>query len=94
MTIPGLDLTPLAFTVSGLLFTRALYQDQLFDLIPVARDVVIENLSDAVIVLDSSRRILDMNAAARRMAGNPGTWVGQPVEVVGADAATSCGSTR
>jgi signal transduction histidine kinase len=78
-TIPGLDLTPLAFTVSGLLFTRALYQDQLFDLIPVARDVVIENLSDAVIVLDSSRRILDMNAAARRMAGNPGTWVGQPV---------------
>ena len=76
-TIPGLDLTPLAFTVSGLLFTRALYQDQLFDLIPVARDVVIENLSDAVIVVDSSRRILDMNAAARRMAGNPAEWVGQ-----------------
>ena len=79
LTVPGLDLTPLAFTVSGLLFTRALYRNQLFDLIPVARDVVVETLSDAVIVLDSSRRILDMNAAARRMAGDPHSWVGQPV---------------
>lgn len=79
LTIPGLDPTPLAFTVSGLLFTRALYRNQLFDLIPVARDVVVETLSDAVIVLDSSRRILDMNAAARTMAGNPSAWVGQPV---------------
>ena len=79
LTIPGLDPTPLAFTVSGLLFTRALYRNQLLDLIPVARDVVVETLSDAVIVLDSSRRILDMNAAARRMAGDPPAWVGQPV---------------
>ena len=78
-TIPGLDPTPLAFTVSGLLFTRALYRNQLFDLIPVARDVVVETLTDVVIVLDSSRRILDMNAAARAMAGEPSAWVGQPV---------------
>jgi len=79
LTVPGLDLTPLAFTVSGLLFTRALYRNRLFDLIPVARDVVVETLSDAVIVLDSSRRILDMNSAARKMAGDPHVWVGQPV---------------
>jgi len=81
LIVPGIDPTPLAFTVSGLLFTRALYRNSLFDLIPVARDVVVENLSDAVIVLDSSRRILDMNAAARKMAGDPAAWVGQPVTV-------------
>jgi signal transduction histidine kinase len=75
-TIPGLDFTPLAFTVSGLLFAQAIYQEQLFDLIPVARDVVIENLSDAVIVVDGARRVLDMNASARRMAGHPAVWVG------------------
>jgi len=79
ITVPGLDLTPVAFVVSGLLFVRALYRDHLFDLVPVARDTVIESLSDAVIVLDGSRRILDMNAAARRLAGDPDAWVGRPV---------------
>jgi signal transduction histidine kinase len=79
VTVPGFDLTPLSFVVSGLLFIRALYQNQLLDLIPVARDLVVESLSDAVIVLDASRRILDMNAAARRLAGNPQGWVGQPL---------------
>jgi signal transduction histidine kinase len=47
--------------------------------VPVARDAVVESLSDAVIVLDGSRRILDMNAAARTLAGDPGTWIGRPV---------------
>jgi signal transduction histidine kinase len=79
LTSPGLDLTPLSFVVSGLLFTRALSRNQLLDLIPVARDVVVESLSDAVIVLDASRRVLDMNAAARRLAGDPARWVGQPL---------------
>ena len=82
LTTPGFDPTPLTFAASGLLFTRALYRNRLFDLIPVARDVVVEALSDVVIVLDSSRRILDMNAAARTMAGNPSTWVGQPVTLL------------
>ncbi|MBM3817723.1 MAG: PAS domain-containing protein [Acidimicrobiia bacterium] len=79
LTVPGLDPTPIAFTVSGLLFIRALHRDRLFELIPVARDTVIEGLSDAVIVLDASRRVLDMNAAARAIAGHPAHWAGKPV---------------
>ncbi len=82
LTPAGLDATPLAFTVSALLFTSAFYRNHLLDLVPVAREVVVETLSDAVIVLDSSRRILDMNAAARTMAGNPPAWVGQPVKTL------------
>ena len=78
-TVPGLDPTPVAFTVSGLLFIRALHRDRLFELVPVARDTVIESLSDAVIVLDSSKRILDMNAAARAIAGHPPQWTGKPI---------------
>jgi signal transduction histidine kinase len=82
ITPPGLDLTPVAFAASGILFVSALYRDHLFDLVPVARDAVVESLSDAVIVLDESRRTLDMNAAARRLAGDPETWVGQPVDAL------------
>ena len=79
LTPAGLDMTPLAFVISALLFASAFYRNHLLDLVPVARDIVVETLSDAVVVLDSSRRILDMNAAARKMAGDPRGWVGQPV---------------
>ena len=79
-SIPGLDPTPLAFVCSSLLFTWALFRHHLFDLVPVAHDMVVDSLSDAMIVLDTSRRVLDMNAAARDLApatsrtGSAGRW--------------------
>lgn len=80
LVAPGFDLTPLAFAASTLLLTWAVYRNQLFDLVPVARDVLVDSLGDAVIVLDPSRRILDLNSAARFMAGHPERWLGEPVE--------------
>ena len=70
---PGIDATPLAFAVSSLLLAWGLFRSYLFDLIPVARDLVIDSLSDAMIVIDSSRRILDLNAAARELARRKAT---------------------
>jgi signal transduction histidine kinase len=72
--IEGLDITPLMFAASGALFTHALYRNHLFDLVPVARDQIVDSLADAVVVLDSSQRVLDLNAAARRLvaATRPG----------------------
>ena len=84
---PGLDVTPLTFTASNLLLAWALYRSNLFDLVPVARDVVVDSLDECAIVLDAERRILDMNAAAREMLAymppraDP-NWLGQPVEAV------------
>jgi signal transduction histidine kinase len=78
-SIPGLDPTPLAFVCSSLLFTWALFRHHLFDLVPVAHDMVVDSLSDAMIVLDTARRVLDMNAAARRLAGDVPDWLGRPV---------------
>lgn len=67
MAVPlgSLDPTPLAFTVSGLLVAWAIYRRNLFNVIPMARDQLVEGLSDAVIVLDDARRVVDLNAAAR-----------------------------
>jgi signal transduction histidine kinase len=81
-SLPGLDPTPLAFVTSSLLFTWALFRHHLFDLVPVAREMVVDSLSDAVIVLDTSRRVLDMNASARELAPVVRDWAGQPVEQV------------
>ena len=81
-TRPGLDLTPLGFSLSCVLLGSAIYRNHLFDLVPVARDLVVDSLDDAVIVIDPARRVLDMNAAARQLATRHRDWMGQPVTAV------------
>ena len=78
----GLDVTPIAFTVSGACFALGLYRYRLFGLVPVARDMVIDSMDDGVLVLDAQRRLIDLNAAAERYTGcSPGS-VGRPVEEI------------
>ena len=65
----GVDLTPVAFTITGLGAAWALQHAQLLDLAPVARDRVIENLVDGLAVLDRTDRIVDTNPAFLRFLG-------------------------
>jgi PAS domain S-box-containing protein len=67
---PRLDLTPFAFTLSGLAVMWGIVRYRLLDIIPVARDIVIQNMNDGVIVLDSHQRILDLNPAAVELVGH------------------------
>ena len=77
-----LDLTPLAFTVSGACFTWGLYRHRLFGLVPVARDMVVDSMDDGVLVLDAQRRLVDLNAAAERYTGCTPASIGRPVDEV------------
>jgi diguanylate cyclase (GGDEF)-like protein len=65
--LPGADNTPFSFTVTALAFAYSLFRYRLLDIVPVARDALIENMSDGVIVLDAQNRLVDINPAARRM---------------------------
>ncbi len=69
--IPGLqiDLTPFAFTVTGLMLGWSLLRFKLLDIVPVARDTLVESMRDAVMVLDAQGRIVDINPAAVRLIG-------------------------
>lgn len=60
------DISPLAFTATGLLVTFGIFRYSLFDLNPIARNLLFEDLRDLVLVLDSRGRLVDLNAAARR----------------------------
>lgn len=81
----GLDLTPFAFTLTGVVCAWGMFRFQLFDLVPVARDAVIESMGDGVVVLDAQDRIADINPAALRMLGvTQGSPVGQRVAAVSA----------
>jgi len=62
--IPELDLTPFAFTVTGLMLSWALFHYHLLDVVPVARGALIERMDDIVIVLDAQGHVVDLNPAA------------------------------
>jgi PAS domain S-box-containing protein len=80
--VPGVDPTPLAFTISGLCFTWGLYRYRLFGLVPIARDMVVDSMEDGVLVLDAQRRIIDLNRAAERYTGCSPASVGTPIDEV------------
>ncbi len=65
----GFDLTPIMFTITGLLYAFGLYRYELLDVVPVARNKIFEDLEDGLVVLDMQDRIIDMNPAAARMLG-------------------------
>jgi diguanylate cyclase (GGDEF)-like protein len=71
-----LDLTPIAFTVTGVLFAWALFRQQLLDLIPVARDGVIDTMGDGVVIVDRYGRVADLNPAAAALFGRGGGRLG------------------
>ncbi|MEJ2881766.1 sensor histidine kinase [Pedobacter sp. GR22-6] len=57
----NLDLTPFAFTASVLLITAGIYRFKLFDIVPVARERVLELVEDGFVILDHKKRIIDYN---------------------------------
>lgn len=79
--IPGLDLTPTAFTFTGGVIAWSLFYYQLLDLVPIARDLLVENMNDGVVVLDTQHRIVDVNPAAKRILANTPLRLGQPFEL-------------
>jgi PAS domain S-box-containing protein len=62
--ISYLDPTPIAFTITGACMGWALYRFRLLDILPIARDIIVENMTDAVMVIDRLGRFVDINAAA------------------------------
>ncbi|SIS08503.1 sensor histidine kinase [Natronorubrum thiooxidans] len=67
--VPNFDLTPFSFTITGIGFFIAIYYYRLLDLTPVARNIVVGNLREGVIVTDRDDRIVDLNDAAEHLLG-------------------------
>lgn len=62
--IAGVDIAPIAFAITGLVLIWAVLRFQLLDLIPIARNTVIEKMSDGIIVLDANNNLVDINPMA------------------------------
>jgi PAS domain S-box-containing protein len=70
----GLDYTPLALAVSGLIYAITINQYHFLDVVPVARDALVENMPDGILVLNAQGFVVDMNPAAEKMSGKQKTF--------------------
>ncbi|MEW5956748.1 MAG: histidine kinase N-terminal 7TM domain-containing protein [Chloroflexota bacterium] len=66
-----LDLTILALTITSAMYALALFRFHMLDLIPVARETVIEQMQEGMLVLNAQQRIVDLNPAAEKILGVP-----------------------
>ena len=73
------DLTPLFFNVTAILLVASIFGLSLFDLVPIARDTVMEHIPEMVFVVDAHDRVVDANLMAQK-------WLGKPInEISGQD---------
>jgi diguanylate cyclase (GGDEF)-like protein/PAS domain S-box-containing protein len=80
----GYDPTPFAFSLTSIIFFWALFRLDFLNVIPIARGMVIESMTDGMFVLDSNNLIVDINPAAGRIFGldQPGEAIGKSVEEI------------
>jgi diguanylate cyclase (GGDEF)-like protein len=61
----GLDITPLILGVTCALLYYGIFHCGIFDLTPLARDMIFNSMRDGVLILDTKDRLLDFNPAAK-----------------------------
>ena len=73
------DFTPIWATISSVLIGAVVFGFRLFDLLPIARDVVMEHIPELMVVVDAHDRVLDANDVALQ-------WLGKTErEIIGQD---------
>lgn len=83
VVLPGIDSTPVAFSLTGLIYTLGLWRVRIFDLAPLARDAVVEYMDAGVLLLDAELELVDANPAAVRLLEIPQPLpAGQPILAV------------
>jgi len=76
--LPGLDLTRIAFSGSGIILVYAFTKLRFLDLLPRARTLLLETMIDGILVVDVTKRIVDINPSARSFLG-----IGKEDEIIG-----------
>jgi PAS domain S-box-containing protein len=71
----GLDYTPLALAISGLIYAITINRYHFLDVVPIARDALVENMPDGILVLNAQGFVVDMNPAAEKMSGKQKIFV-------------------
>lgn len=83
----GIDITPLAFIITGIALLWAVFRHELLEIVPIPRDLareaLLETITDATFVVDENGNVVDINPAGRQIAVDEVTNpIGRPLERV------------
>lgn len=65
--VEGLDITPISTTLCSLLFAYAILKSSFLNLVPIARETLVETMPVGILALDEQDRIQDINHYARKL---------------------------
>ena len=74
----GLDPNPFAFAFTGLVVYFGISRFGLFSLVPLARNILFDNIPDGVLVIDRDFRLVDFNSSAPVIFGIDKYDIGKP----------------
>jgi PAS domain S-box-containing protein len=81
-----IDPMPLALTVATSILVWRLAYLPGADIVPVAHELILDSMDEAVVILDSQNRIVELNPAAQQLVGHSlQDALGQPAETVWAE---------
>lgn len=69
--VKGLDLTPIGLSFSGLVIAVSIYRGQIFEVAPVARNIIFDTMQEGILVLDLKGHIVDGNISAENILEIP-----------------------
>lgn len=61
-----IDITPYGFILTSFFVIIGIYRFKLFDIIPIAREKVLELMQDGFVVLDQQHRVIDYNKSIKK----------------------------
>ncbi len=80
--IPYIDTTPVAFALSGIAFSVAMQRFRALDMVPAARETIVDQMPDAIIVVDMQDRVIDLNPAGQALLAAPSPAIGRSLAEV------------
>lgn len=73
---PGQGLTSITFLLIGIFLAWSMFRHQLFDFTPIARETIVDKLTEIVIYVDKNLKIADANPQARQIIQLEGEIIG------------------
>jgi diguanylate cyclase (GGDEF)-like protein/PAS domain S-box-containing protein len=76
------NFTTAVFSISGVILFWILFRFRFLDLLPLARDMVIDNLDDGFLVIDHKHRLVYLNPSAKTDFNLSSEQIGQTIEEI------------
>mgnify|MGYP006284488731 FL=1 len=82
--ITRFDISPVLFSISGLLMGWGIFRYKIFDVVPIARTTIIDEMASGIVVVNKQKRIIDINPRIKDMffLNKDNNYLGESLNVI------------